>query len=412
MRVMVFGGSGRMGRAVAWDLIKQDDVEVVGLVERRQEALAEVSELIGSAKIAIHALNVEDRDSLLRLMEAYDVGVSTLPDRRTSYALVDAAINGGLDIVDMLEEFHRRPDPYETEGLQIREGMGINEYGEWLHEQALKNGVTFMDGIGFAPGISNITVGEGIRKLDRVEKAVARVGGIPSKETSQRHPLRYMITWAFEHVLREYMIKVGVIKGGEIVEVDAMSDRERFQFTKFGKNEALECAITPGMPSFLFTRPYLQEFAEKTIRWPGHWDSIITLKECGMLDLDPIEKDGVEISPREFLLQVIEPKLRPQEGDTDVCVMWNSVVGKKDGRRQQVDYYLWDEADTEHGISSMARVTGFSASIGAQMIGRGLITEKGIVPPEDCIYGDRYELFVDELRKRDIEILEEMKELE
>ena len=125
MRVMVFGGSGRMGRAVAWDLIKQDDVEVVGLVERRQEALAEVSELIGSAKIAIHALNVEDRDSLLRLMEAYDVGVSTLPDRRTSYALVDAAINGGLDIVDMLEEFHRRPEgsrELETGMERITEG--------------------------------------------------------------------------------------------------------------------------------------------------------------------------------------------------------------------------------------------------------------------------------------------------
>jgi NADP-dependent 3-hydroxy acid dehydrogenase YdfG len=58
-----------MGRAVAWDLIKQDDVEEVGLVGRRQEALAEVRELIESTKIAIHALNVEDRDSLLRLKE-------------------------------------------------------------------------------------------------------------------------------------------------------------------------------------------------------------------------------------------------------------------------------------------------------------------------------------------------------
>jgi ABC-type oligopeptide transport system ATPase subunit len=37
---------------------------------------------------------------------------------------------------------------------------------------------------------------------------------------------------------------------------------------------------------------------------------------------------------------------------------------------------------------------------------------EGIVPLEDCIYGDRYELIIDELRKRDIEILEEMIELE
>jgi hypothetical protein len=66
MRVMVLGGSGKMGRAVTWDLIKQDDIEVVELVEWRQETRAEVRKLIGSAKIAIHSLNVEGRDSICR----------------------------------------------------------------------------------------------------------------------------------------------------------------------------------------------------------------------------------------------------------------------------------------------------------------------------------------------------------
>ena len=45
-------------------------------------------------------------------------------------------------------------------------GMSLNEYGDWIHETALKNNVTFLDGIGFAPGLSNITCGEGIRKLE------------------------------------------------------------------------------------------------------------------------------------------------------------------------------------------------------------------------------------------------------
>jgi len=40
------------------------------------------------------------------------------------------------------------------------------------------------------------------------------------------------------------------------------------------------------------------------------------------------------------------------------------------------------------------------------MIGKGLIKEKGIVPPEDCIYGDLYRLFIEELEKRNIRILE------
>jgi nucleoside-diphosphate-sugar epimerase len=31
MDALVFGGSGKMGAAVAWDLVKEEDVETVGL---------------------------------------------------------------------------------------------------------------------------------------------------------------------------------------------------------------------------------------------------------------------------------------------------------------------------------------------------------------------------------------------
>jgi lysine 6-dehydrogenase len=408
MKILVFGGSGKMGTAVAWDLAKEEDVTQIGLVGRRESALQETMEWIGSPKVVPHVLDIADGRATADLMGKYDVGVLTLPDRRTSYKVVDTAINAGLHIVDMLEEYHRAPDLYETEGLELPQGMTLREYGEALHERAVERGVIFMDGIGFAPGISNITVGEGIRKLDVAETAVARVGGIPAKDAAARHPLRYMITWAFEHVLREYMVKLEVIKDGKIVEVQATTDREAFQFMKFGKNETLECAVTPGMPSFIFTRPTLKEFAEKTVRWPGHWEGVQTLKEIGLLDIKPVDVGGTPVVPRELLLACITPKLLPKEGDTDVCVMWNSVVGIKDGRKTRIDYYLWDEADTKTGFSSMARVTGFSAAIGAAFIGRGIITETGIVPPEDCFYGERYTRFIEELKKRDINVLEEV----
>jgi len=406
MKILVFGGSGKIGSAVAWDLVKDTDVEAVGIVGRREDTLERVSTWINSDKVVLHILDISNTEDTKRLMEEYDVGVISLPDRKTSYKVIEAAIEAGLDVVDILEEYHRSPDPYEVEGLEIPDGITLEEYGEELHERAVENGVTILDGLGFAPGISNVTIGEGIRKMDEARSAVGRVGGIPTKEAAGRHPLKYMITWAFEHVLREYMVKVNVLKNNEVVEVDAMSDRENFRFTQFGVDEELECAITPGMPSFLHTRPQLSEFAEKTIRWRGHFEGIKTLKECGMLDLAPVEFNGVKIAPRDFLLSIINPKLNPSEGDTDVCVMWNTVTGTKDGRETRLDYYMWDEADTENGISSMARVTGFSAAIGAKFIGSGEIKKRGIVAPEDCIEGELYEKFMNELRKRDINILE------
>ena len=408
MKVLVFGGSGGIGSAVAYDLAQDDEVKAVGIVGRRKEALERTKERIGSDKVIPQPLDILNRDEIKTLMGLYDVGVIALPDRRTSYGLIHSAVEVGLNVIDMLEEYHYRPDAYETEGLMLPEGMSLNEYGDWIHETAIKNRVTFVDGMGFAPGLSNVTVGEGIRKLDEAETAVARVGGIPSKEAAQRHPLRYMITWAFEHVLREYMVQLNVIKGGEVVEVDALIDRERFMFDKFGKNEELECAVTPGMPSFIFTRPELKEFAEKTVRWPGHFDGVDTLKECGLLDLDAVDFEGNTIVPREFLLSMITPRLKPEEGETDVCVMWNTVTGTKDGKKVQVSYHMWDEADTELGFSSMQRVTGFPCAITARFIGRGDITEKGIVAPEDAIKGDLYDEFMAELAKRNINISEEV----
>jgi lysine 6-dehydrogenase len=405
MKILVIG-SGEVGAASAWDLVRDSEVEIVGIVGRRKSNLERVQKRINSNKLKLHVLDVSNTADMKILMQEYDVGIISLPDRKTSYKTLEAAIEAGLNVVDILEEYHRRPDPYETEGLDIPNQMTLEEYGEWLHKRAIENDVILLDGLGFAPGLSNITMGEAIRKMDKAESAIARVGGIPTKEASAKYPLKYMITWAFQHVLREYMIQVQVIRNGKVVEVPALSEREKFRFAQLGKNEALECAVTPGMPSYIRTRPQLNEFAEKTIRWPGHYDGIDTLKECGILDLTPVEFRGMKIAPRDFLLSVIGPRLKRAEGDTDVCVMQNTVTGTKNGQKMRIDYYMWEQADTENGISAMGRVTGFPAAIGAKLVGRGEIEKKGIVAPEDAIEGKVHQDFMEELAKKNITVLE------
>lgn len=411
MKILVFGGSGKMGRAVAYDLVQQADVTQVGLAGRTRASLEGSQRWLASPKVVTHAVDVLNEEEVKVMVRGYDVVVSTLPDRRTSYALAKAVLEAGVHLVDMLEEYHRRPDRYELEGLTLPPGMDLDRFGDYLHETAQANNVTFLDGMGFAPGLSNITCGEGIRKLDQAQRVVARVGGIPEKQAAARHPLRYMITWAFSHVLREYSVKLYILENGQPVEVDAGTGRESFRFSFFGYDETLECAITPGMPSFIYTRPQLDFFAEKTVRWPGHWDGVQTLKECGLLDLEPVEVRGVKVVPRELLLACIEPRLRPNPGEEDVCVMYNTVEGQKNGQRLRIVYAMWERPDPQSGISAMGRVTGFPTAIGALFLGRGLIKPKGIVPPEDAITDDLYPLFIDELARRRIRIHEDIKPL-
>ncbi len=261
-----------------------------------------------------------------------------------------------------------------------------------------------LDGMGFAPGLSNITTAHGIDLLDHAEKAVARVGGIPNIECCAKHPLRYMTTWSLEHVLREYSIKTQILKDGKYTEVNALYDEETFQFNELGWDEKLECAVTPGMPSFIYTHPDLQYFAEKTVRWPGHYQGVRTLIECGLFDEAPVDFEGVKISPRKFLLNIINPLLVPQEGDGDVCVMYNTVTGTKDQAPHKVEYFMWEKADDE--FSAMARVTSFPAAIGAKLIALGKTDLKGIRAPEECIMGENYKWFLEELEDKNITIKE------
>ncbi len=407
-RVLILG-AGKQAEGSAWYLANKSDVEEVGIASRSEESIDQLINSIDSDKFKKHILNVTDKEKAKEIMEQYDAGINALPTRETSYASLESGIEVSLNMVDMLEEYHRRPDKYEMEGLDLPENMSVEEYGEYLHEKAVENDVTFVDGMGFAPGLTNFTLGKGLREMDEGRSAIARCGGVPEKRAAEKRPLKYMITWAFDHVLREYMIKSPAIKDGKRTEIQALSEHEKFTFDKFGQDEELECAVTPGMPSFVYTRSGLQDTYEKTVRWPGHYDAIKIFKECGMMDTEPIEVDGKKVVPREVLSAAVTPKLKPEKGDKDVCVMWNTAEGEKDGEPIRIDYYMWEEADLEIGLTAMQRTTGFPPAITAEMLAKDKIPEKGIVAPEDCIKESVYEEMMERLEEVGIEVLEEIK---
>lgn len=408
MKAIIFG-AGRQAEGVAWYLANYTDFEKIGILSRSEAPIDDIIEFVGGERLEKYVVNVMETEKLKDIIKGYDVGINALPTRNTCYATAEAAIEVGLDLIDMLEDYHRRPDPYEMEDMQVPEDMTLEEYGESLHERAVENGVTFISGLGFAPGITNFTLGEALREMDEGKTAIARCGGIPDEEAVQRHPLKYMITWTFDHVLREYNIRSLAIKDGKKKELDALSEHVKFTFDKFDCELELECAVTPGMPSFVYTRPDLKNTYEKTIRWAGHFDTIKEFKKCGLLDTEPLEVDGSKIVPREFLSKVITPKLKPKEGDKDMCVMWNTAKGKRDGESIRIDYYMLDREDPEMGLKAIQRTTCFPPSIGAEMIAKGDISEKGIIAPEDCIKGSVYENMIQRLEEVGIKILKKEK---
>ena len=151
MKVLAIGASGKMGRGVVSYFARDPEVEILGVLDAQKSALKSLAEQYGAAKVKPHPVDVENSEEMQKIMGQYDVAVVTLPNRRLSYKVMETAIDARLDLVDILEEYHRRPDTDQTEGLTLPRGIrSFDDYGEQLHERAIANDVLILDGMGFA----------------------------------------------------------------------------------------------------------------------------------------------------------------------------------------------------------------------------------------------------------------------
>jgi saccharopine dehydrogenase-like NADP-dependent oxidoreductase len=403
LKILVIG-CGKMGSVIAWDLCRYAELESVGLVDNYAPSLENTTAWIQDKRVTTHLLGSNSREQLIALMKSYDVGIGALPMIRQTNQLIEMAVEAEMNLVDIYGEYYRRPNEAYLDGFNIPSGVTGQAYGEMLHQQALDKDITILCCMGFAPGLSNMTLGHGIAQMDSAHTAIARVGGIPDIEVAHKYPMKYMVTWCWDQAIDSAMDKTRILKDGTFQYVNAMSEYERFSFNAFGKDLELEAFITPGMESFLFTRPELESCYEKTIRWPGYKDSMSFLKSCGFFDKTPIRFNNTNIVPRELAARIMEPELAPKNGDVDVSIMWNTVTGEKDGKFSQIDYYMWVDSDSEHNISSMARATGFPASISAVLMARGNVVSRGIVSPEEAFDRGLYRSMVDELETKGVVI--------
>jgi len=70
---------------MAWDLVRDRDVEAVGIAGRNQGPLDKIRDWIKRDKLNLHILDVLDRGATEKLMSQYDLCINTLLNRRSSY---------------------------------------------------------------------------------------------------------------------------------------------------------------------------------------------------------------------------------------------------------------------------------------------------------------------------------------
>lgn len=344
-------GAGRVGGPMAVDL-NQDEKFEVTVVDYSEEALKQVKEKC--PQLTTLQKDLSKPDDVTALVRDYDFVLNAVPGFM-GFETAKAILKAGKDsaCIAFYEE-----DPFA------------------LDELAKENNVTMIMDCGVSPGMSNALIMEAVEKLDHIESAIIYVGGLPKV---REWPSEYKAVFSPIDVIEEYIRPARYIENGVEVVRPALSDPEYIFFPKVGTLEAFN---TDGLRTLAKTLD-APNMKEKTLRYPGHAEKMMILRELGFFSKEKsIEMKGQKISPLEMTAQVLFPNWKLKPGERDITVFQCVIEGRKEEKKLRYTIDMYDEYCLETEVTSMARTTGYTATLALRMIANEIYTHKGISPPE------------------------------
>jgi len=348
MRIIVLG-AGLVGGPMAIDLARDErfEVSVADIDPAALETLAQ------QASIRPMTGDLSRPDEVTDLVGDFDLVVDALPGSM-GYRTLEAIIRAGRNVVDIAF-------------------FGEDPFG--LDELAKAKGVIAVTDCGVFPGMGSALIGRAARRLDTVDRVLVYVGGLPEIRT---WPWEYKAVFSPADVIEEYTRPARYVENGIQVARPALSDPELLDFPGVGTLEAFN---TDGLRTLLQTID-APDMKEKTLRYPGHIEKMAMLRESGFFSAEPVTLDGQSIRPIDLTAHLLFPMWKLQPGEGDITVLKILVEGRRDGRRRRFVYDMLDRFDRDSNTTSMARTTGYTATMTARMIADGLYDQTGISPPE------------------------------
>ncbi len=384
MKIVVLGGTGLTGRCAVRDLAESREVSEVVMAGRNINKAQKLADKIKSKKVSIAQIDVTKHEDTVKVLKDADVALNAV-QYYYNMDVMKAALDAKVHYLDLGGLFH-------TVLKQLK-----------LNDKFREAGLTAILGIGECPGITNVMARYAADRLDSVDTILVRDTWMDFTEGAPP----FMVTWSLSTLFDEMTIPAVIFENGQYKEVPPLSGKETMTFPEpFGSQDQY---YTIHSEAATFPVSFKKK-GIKNVNWkeggPGLLD-IKILVDAGLASEEPLKVKGTEISPRQFLLKLLDSKnlMGCPEGITpnDTEVTRIIAIGKKNGRNVSytMDSIFHSKAEWEATAGEVA--VGVPASIAAQMLARGDIKAKGTIPPENCFDP---EPFMTQLAKRDIKILE------
>lgn len=252
---------------------------------------------------------------------------------------------------------------------------------QWDYQERFKQaGITALLGSGFDPGVTGVFCAYAQKhhfdQIDQIDILDANAGD---------HGYPFATNFNPEINIREITAKGSYFENGKEVETEPMEIKRVYNFPQIGEkdmyllhHEEIEslCKNIKGVKRIRFFMTFGQSYLTH----------LKCLENVGMTSIDPIDFEGKQIVPLQFLRAVLpDPaSLGPRtKGKTNIgCI----VTGTKDGKPQT--YYVYNVCDHEEcyrEVSSQAisYTTGVPCMIGAMMLLTGKWQGAGVFNIEE-----------------------------
>lgn len=323
----------------------------------------------GKTKVTTAQLNADNTEEIIALIETFkpDIVINVaLPYQ--DLTIMDACLATKVHYLDTANY-----EPPDTAKFEYK--------WQWAYKKKFEEaGITAILGSGFDPGVTGVFSAyaqkhyfDEIHTIDIVD---ANAGD---------HGYPFATNFNPEINIREVTANGSYFENGKFIETEPMSIKRVYDLPQIGPKDI-----------YLLHHEEMESLALnikgiKRIRfWMTFSQSYLThlkvLENVGMTSIEPIEFEGKQIVPLQFLKAVLpDPaSLGPRtKGKTNIgCIF----TGVKDG--QEKKYYVYNVCDhqacyAEVGSQAISYTTGVPAMIGAMMVLTGKWNKPGVYNVEE-----------------------------
>ena len=285
--------------------------------------------------------------------------------------LMDACLGAGVDYLDTAN--YEPPDEAKFEYKW-----------QWAYQERFEaKGIMALLGSGFDPGVTNVFCAYAQKNLfDEIDY----IDILDCNGGDHGHP--FATNFNPEINIREITQRGRYWENDEWVEIDPMSQSRTFDFPEVGERKA-----------YLLYHEELESLVKhidglQRIRfWMTFGDEYLThlrvLQNVGMTGIDPIEYEGREIVPIQFLKALLPDPSTLGENYTGKTSIGCLIEGRKNGEPRKVFIYNvcdHEESWKEVRAQAVSYTTGVPTMVGAKMLltnqwrGRGVFNIEQLDP--------------------------------